>query len=60
MNGENHEDHPRIIQARDTKYPKIQENFITEVSEEIEGRVTKNCPSSSVRRKAAFWVPYHN
>ena len=41
MNRENHEDHPRNIQARNTIFPWIQENYITQVSEEIEGRVTK-------------------
>ena len=40
MSGENHEDQPRIIQARNINPPRIQEAYITQVSEEIEGRVT--------------------
>ena len=38
---ENHEEHPQNSQARDTNVPRIQEDYITQVSVEIEGRVTK-------------------
>ena len=41
INRENHEDHPRNIQAPTTISPSIQEDYITQVSEKIEGRVTK-------------------
>ena len=41
MNKENQEDHPRNIQARNTNSPRSQEENITQVSEEIEGSVTK-------------------
>ena len=41
MNRKNHEDHPRNIQARNTNSPRIQENYFTQVSEEIEDRVIK-------------------
>ena len=41
MNRENLEDHPRNFRARNTNFLRIQEDFITQVSEEIEGRVTK-------------------
>ena len=41
MNEENNEDHPRNIQVRNTNSPRIQEDYIAQVSEEIEGRVTK-------------------
>ena len=41
MNMENHEDHPRNIQARNTNSPRIHGEYITQVSEDIEGRVTK-------------------
>ena len=38
---ENHEDHQSRIQARKTNSPKIQKDYVNQVSEEIEGRVTK-------------------
>ena len=41
MNREINEDYLQNFQARITNSPRIQENYITEVSEEIEGRVTK-------------------
>ena len=36
-----HEDHLRTIQVRKTNSPRIQEDIITKVSEETEGRVTR-------------------
>ena len=41
LNGDNDEEHPRNNQARDTNVPRNQEDNITQVSEEIEVRVTK-------------------
>ena len=38
---ETQEDHPRNGQSWNTSVPRINEEFITQVSEEIEGRVTK-------------------
>ena len=35
------EEHPRNGQSRDTSVPRINEEYITQVSEEVEGRVTK-------------------
>ena len=35
------EEHPRNGQSRNTSIPRINEEYITQVSEEIEGRVTK-------------------
>ena len=40
MNRKNHEDLPRNNRARNTNSPKIQEEYITQVSEKIEGRMT--------------------
>ena len=63
LNGDNDEEHPRNNQARDTNVLRNQEDNITQVSEnvlrnqednitqvseEIEVRVTKKCPKSSV------------
>ena len=38
---ETQEEHPRNGQSRNTSVPRINEDYITQVSEEIEGRVTK-------------------
>ena len=42
MKRENFEDHPRNIQARNTNSLRIQEEYITQVSEKIGSRLTKN------------------
>ena len=41
LNEENCEEHPRSNLARNSSTPRSQEDYITQVSEEIEGRVTK-------------------
>ena len=41
LNKENCEEHPRSSLARNSSAPRSQEEYITQVSEEIEGRVTK-------------------
>ena len=41
LNKENCEEHPRSYLAQNSKAPRSQEDYITQVSEEIEGRVTK-------------------
>ena len=41
LNKENFEEHPRSILAKNSNVPRSQEDYITQVSEEIEGRVTK-------------------
>ena len=38
---ENHEENPRRNRAQNSDAPRSQEDYITQVSEEIEGRVTK-------------------
>ena len=38
---ETQEEHPRNDQSRNTPVPRINEEYITQVSEEIEGRITK-------------------
>ena len=38
---ETQKEHPRNGQSRNTSVPRINEEYITQVSEEIEGRVTK-------------------
>ena len=41
LNKENCEEHPRSNMAQNSNVPRSQEDYITQVSEEIEGRVTK-------------------
>ena len=41
INKENCEEHPRNNMAQNSNVPRSQEDYITQVSEEIEGRVTK-------------------
>ena len=41
LNRENCEEHPRSNLAKTSNVPRSQEDYITQVSEEIEGRVTK-------------------
>ena len=41
LNKENFEEHPRSILAQISNVPRSEEDYITQVSEEIEGRVTK-------------------
>ena len=38
---ETQEENPRNGQSRNTSVPRINEEYITQVSEEIEGRITK-------------------
>ena len=38
---EDHEEHPKKSKARDTTVPGKQVDYVTQVCEEIEGRVTK-------------------
>ena len=41
LNKENCEEHPRNNMAQNSNVPRSQEDYVTQVSEEIEGRVTK-------------------
>ena len=41
LNKESCEEHPRSNVAQNSSVPRSQEDYITQVSEEIEGRVTK-------------------
>ena len=41
LNKENYEEHPRSNLAQNSNVPRSQEDYITQVSEEIEGTVTK-------------------
>ena len=49
---DNHEEHPRNNQARDTNFPRNHWDYITQVSEEIEGRVTKKLSQEFSRTKS--------
>ena len=48
------EEHPKSNLAQNSNVPKSQEHYKIEVSEEIEGRVTKSFFKSSVGQRAAY------
>ena len=50
LNKENCEEHPRNNLAQNSNVPRSQEDYITQVSEEIEGRVTKKLLSQEFSR----------
>ena len=54
INKDNHQDHSSNNQAENINSPRIQEDYITQVSEEIEGRVTKNLPQEFSRTKSCI------
>ena len=49
MNEENCEEHPRSNLAQNSNAPRLQEDYITQVSEGIEGRVTKRLSEEFIR-----------
>ena len=49
---ETHEENPRNGQSRNTSVPRINEEYITQVSEEIEGRVSKKLSQEFSRRES--------
>ena len=51
LNKENCEEHPRSNLAQRSNAPRSQEDYITQVSEEIEGRVTKRLSKEFSRTK---------
>ena len=46
LNKENCEEYPRSNLAQNSSAPRSQEDYITQVSKEIEGRVTKRLSAS--------------
>ena len=58
LNKENSEEHPRSNLARNSNVPRSQEDYITQVSEEIEESSQRSCLKSLVGRKTAFWARY--
>ena len=55
INSNNCAEHPRNNQARDTNVPRNQENYITQVSEEIERRVTKKLSQECSRKESRIF-----
>ena len=51
LNKENCEEHPRSNLAQNSTAPRSQEDYITQVSEEFEGRVTKKLSQEFSRTK---------
>ena len=52
--GEAEEEHPRNSQSRRTFVPRINKEYITQVSREVEGRVTKKLFQEFSRTKSRF------
>ena len=53
---ETQEEHPRNGQSRNTSIHRINEEYITQVSEEIEGRVTKELSQEFSRTESRILV----
>ena len=51
LNKENCEEHPRSNLAQNSNAPRSQEDYLTQVSEEIEGRVTKRLSNEFSERE---------
>ena len=49
------EEHPRNCQSRNTSVPRINKEYITKVSEEIEGRVTKKLSQEFSRTESRIF-----
>ena len=54
LNEENCEEHPGSNLAGSSNVPRSQEDYITQISEEFEGKVTKCCQKSSAEQKDAY------
>ena len=52
VNRDNHEEHPRNNQLRDPDVPRVSEDYINQISEEIEDRVTKKLSQEFRRRNS--------
>ena len=57
INVDNHGEQPKKNQAWDTYFPSNQVDYITQVSEAIEGRVTKKLSEELIRMKSPIWRP---
>ena len=56
LNTENCEEHSRSNLAPNSNVPRSQEDYITQVFEEIEGRVKKSCRKILAERKIVYQV----
>ena len=59
INRDNHENDSRNNQAGNTNSPRIQEDYFTQVSKEIEGRVTEKLSEEFNRTETRLITPYH-
>ena len=53
-------DSSRGSRGRNVLDPELTQDYISQVSEEIDGRVTKNCRRSLTKRSHVSWVLYRN
>ena len=54
LNKENCEEHPRSNLAQNLNAPRLRQNYVTQVSEEIEGSVTKKLSQEFREQKTAY------
>ena len=54
MNSEDYEEHPWNSQAPGTDDPRFQEDYVTQVSEEIKGILTKELSEELTRTESHF------
>ena len=59
-NKSDQDDNPRNNQVQITSSLRIQDEYITQVFEEYEGKKTKNPFTGSVGGKVEFHAPYHD
>ena len=57
LNKENCEEHPRSNMAQNSNVPRSQEDYITQVSEEIEGKVTNKLSQEFSRSENRILSP---
>ena len=57
LNKEHFEEHPRSNLAQSSNFPRSQEDYITQISEEIEGRFTKKLTQEFSRTKNRILGP---
>ena len=60
INGDNHENHRRSNQARNSNSRRVQEDYIAQVSEEVEGIRSNKLSWDFSRRESHILTPYYH
>ena len=56
LNKGNRDEHPMSNLVQNSNVPRSQEDYITQVFEEIWEESLKSCRKNSAERKTAYWV----